>query len=86
MINQANMQIDSNSISSSNRSRWTMCGKIVARSQIVFLVQIILIYIVCITSLIQLTRDKDKELWIALLASCLGYLLPSPKLNKKADS
>ena len=36
-----------------------------------------------VTSVINLTiSEKDKELWISLLSSMLGIILPAPKLKK----
>ena len=62
----------------STRSVWK-CGKLVAKAQIVFIVQTIMIYIVCIFSLVMLTREENKDIYLMLLSSCLGYLLPHPK-------
>jgi hypothetical protein len=71
--------------SSHRKSRvWDVFGKPVPRSEIVFLCQMIVIYVVIGVSLVSLTRDKepaDKQLWIALLSSCLGYLLPNPRIE-----
>jgi hypothetical protein len=53
----------------------------------VFFCQIILIFIVVITSIINLSlyhhssSDSSSSLWIALLSSGLGYLLPNPSLK-----
>jgi len=74
--------IDNHSNHGSDQSTWNMCGSFIRKTQIIFFAQIILIYIVCITSIVQLTRGQDKELWVALLASSLGYILPAPKIHK----
>ena len=65
-----------------NNGRWHFCGKICPRSEIVFLVQVVLVYMVVIVSIVNITlgRANDK-LWIALLSSSIGYILPSPKLK-----
>lgn len=50
-----------------------------------FLAQIVVVYAIIITSLIQISlRSPDKELWLILLSSSVGYILPSPglKFNK----
>jgi hypothetical protein len=53
------------------------------KSEIVFFVQVFLIYIVVITSIVNLTLNKDEgKLWTALLSSSLGYILPNPSLKK----
>ena len=52
---------------------WNLFGRQVPRSKAVFFCQIILIYITVLTSLINLTlKNGPVNLWIALLASCLG--------------
>ena len=63
---------------------WDFFGKRVPRSEIVFVCQLLIIYIVIGVSLVSLTRGKDcadNQLWIALLSSCLGYLLPNPRID-----
>lgn len=68
----------------SNRtSLWPICGKLMPRPEIVFICQMLVIYVVIGVSLFNLTSgdDKDGKLWIALLSSCLGYMLPNPKLE-----
>ena len=71
-----------------NRSRassvkWDFCGRDIPRSEIVFFVQVIIVYIVVLVSIVNLSigRQGDK-LWIALLSSSIGYLLPNPSLKK----
>ena len=69
----------------SNRtSLWPVCGKLMPRPEIVFISQMLVIYVVIVVSLFNLTSgdDKDGKLWIALLSSCLGYMLPNPKLER----
>lgn len=56
------------------------------KSLAVFLCQIILIYIVVLTSIINLsildcTKPGVCNLWMVLLSSCLGILLPNPSLR-----
>lgn len=50
---------------------------------VIVVAQVLVIFVVISVSLLNLTRgDKKKELWVSLLSSCVGYLLPSP-LTKK---
>ena len=51
------------------------------KSDVVFFSQVILIYIVVICSLINISLGSSLQLWIILLTSCLGYLLPNPSLK-----
>ena len=47
-----------------------------------FFAQIIVVYMIIITSLVQISlRSPDKELWLILLSSSNGYILPSPGLK-----
>jgi len=63
-------------------SKWVFFGKKVPRTEIVFVAQVLIVYVVVIVSLINLTREHGTAtLWTTLLASCLGYLLPNPRLN-----
>ena len=64
------------------RSLWK-CGKEdIPTGQIVFFSQIILVYIVTIACIANLTLGNEpKELWVSLLASCIGYILPAPHLQ-----
>ena len=63
-------------------NRWVLMGTKFPKAEIVFFTQVILIYIVVITSLVNISLGSTKELWILLLTSCLGYLMPSPSLKK----
>ena len=61
---------------------WHMFGRKLPRSEIVFFCQTFLIYVVVVTSLVNLTlKNGPINLWIALLGSCLGYLLPHPSID-----
>lgn len=65
-------------------SYWKICGYGLDRSQVVYFSQIIIIYIMIITCIINLSiQNGDSNLWTALLSSCLGYILPSPKIKEK---
>ena len=63
---------------------WDMFGRKLPRSEIVFFCQTFLIYVVVVTSLVNLTlKNGPINLWIALLGSCLGYLLPHPSIDSR---
>ena len=66
------------------RNNWKVCGYAMDRSQVVYFSQIILIYLIIVTCIINLSlRNADSNLWTALLSSCIGYILPSPKFKDK---
>ena len=79
---------DSDTGSNSHHS-WTipLTGKKLPKSELMFFVQVLLIYIVVITSIVNLTiNGQDGKLWTALLSSSLGYLLPNPSLRKRPNN
>jgi Trk-type K+ transport system membrane component len=58
-------------------------GRRISKSQIVFVVQVIIIYMIIITCLFNLTfHNGENQLWTALLSSSIGYILPAPRLKK----
>lgn len=64
--------------------QWSLFGKHIPKHELVFFAQVILIYIVIISCIINLSmKNGDSNLWTALLGSCLGYILPSPSLKLK---
>jgi hypothetical protein len=70
--------------SQSNGDRWPLLGTRVPQAEIVYFCQMLIVYIIIITSIINLSlKNGSNELWISLLSSCIGYALPSPKLLKK---
>ena len=67
---------------SSHGGRWNVFGNEVPKEEIVFFTQVILIYVIAITSIVNLTMDaKNDTLWTSLLSASLGYMLPAPNLN-----
>ena len=64
------------------RRSWIFCGERLPRSEIVFFVQTILVFILVLVSIGCLAFAKTCEettVWIAILSSSVGYMLPSPK-------
>ena len=69
-------------VASNTSTRWMLMGSKIPKAEIVFFTQVILIYIVVIASLVNIALGSTAELWVLLLTSCLGYLMPSPSLKK----
>ena len=66
------------------RSPWTSpCGTKVPRTEVIFITQILLIFIVTIFCIVKLSSNKitceESTVYIALLASCATYLIPPPQ-------
>ena len=65
------------------RSEWTLFGSKFSRTALVFLCQVIILYISIITCFVNLTiHNGPNELWITVLSLSLGTILPSPKVRK----
>ena len=66
---------------------WNIGRMRVSRSLIVYFLQVLIIYIVVLTSIYNLTRgycnQTDQKLWVATLSSGIGYLLPNPTLTQR---
>ena len=64
---------------------WPVFGHKLPKSQIVYFTQVIILYTVIITSIVNLTilktDDASGKLWTALLSSSIGYILPNPSLK-----
>jgi hypothetical protein len=60
-----------------------------SKSMLLFITQMLIVLVVVLTSIVNLSiNNKDnREFWISLLCSTIGYILPNPKLktskNKK---
>lgn len=53
---------------------------------ILFSIQVVTIFVVVCVSLANLTLyDKNMELWIMMITSSLGYLMPNPKFKRVKD-
>ncbi len=73
--------------SSTNELTWTLFGRRLPKSEAVFFAQIILIYVVVFTCIINLSLNNgDSNLWTALLSGSLGSLLPNPSLKRHTVS
>ena len=76
--NAERLPIDQDSVS----SKWNCFGYKFPRREVVYFSQIIMIYIVILFCLLNLTLNVGaSNLWVALLGSCLGYLLPQPSID-----
>ena len=91
MHSQSNIESGTESINSGKVPQYTCCGNRVPKNQFTYVSQIIVIYAIIATSIVHLSIQSDnRELWLILLSSSLGYILPSPglkfnKQNKQID-
>ena len=84
MSTQSNIESGSDSIDNTsidNTENYNCCGNRVPKNQFTYISQIIVIYAIIATSIVHLSiQSQDRELWLILLSSSLGYILPSPGL------
>ena len=62
---------------------WKCFGQTCNRSLVVFLFQffvMLVILVCCIVRITLITTCEETTVWIAILSSTFGYILPSPKL------
>jgi len=58
----------------------------VPKSEIVFFCQVLAVYIIICTSVYNLTVGTEPQsLWITLLSSSVGYLMPSSVIKVEKD-
>lgn len=63
---------------------WSVLGQDLPRSEVVYFSQMLIIYIVVITSIFNLSIGQEKtSLWINLLTSACSYLLPPPTIKQR---
>jgi hypothetical protein len=63
---------------------WQIMGVKVPKNEIVFFCQVIAIYTVIITCIVNLSLSHPlTELWVGLLSSCIGFLLPNPSIKHR---
>ena len=64
------------------RGSWIFCDQTFPRSEIVFIAQTALVFLLVIVSISCLVFAKTCEettVWVAILSSSVGYMLPAPK-------
>jgi hypothetical protein len=66
---------------SHSSEKWVLGGRVLPRSEIVFFCQMVIIFIVIVTSIINLSLGAQSELWLILLSTSLGAILPNPNMK-----
>ena len=52
------------------------------KNQVTYWTQILVVYTIIVTAIVHLSiQSPDKELWLVLLSSSTGYILPNPGLK-----
>ena len=79
-LNLGNFVFDDNN---QERQSWKCFGQTCNRSLVVFLSQFFVILLIlpcCIVRITLAETCEETTVWIAILSSTVGYILPSPKL------
>lgn len=79
------VEADDPRMNSDTLSQYVLMGRAFPRSEVRFFAQVIILYIVIFTCLGNLSVGSGElnALWISLLSSCVGYLLPAPHIPSK---
>jgi len=78
-----NSHTDSPRLISSIRD-WRLFGKNVPKNEVIFICQVVILYVIILTCIINLSLGNgDSNLWTALLSSSLGIMLPAPSLSTR---
>ena len=65
------------------RRSWKFCNFTLPRSEVVFACQMIIVFFMVVFGCVNLCLSKtceDTTIWVAILSSTVGYILPNPKL------
>ena len=66
-----------------SNARWSVFGERIPKGEILFFVQVIVVFTVVVSCIINLSLlNGHTELWITLLSSSLGYVLPNPSVKR----
>lgn len=75
------------SVTSNNSQTWNIFNRKFPKEEIVFFTQVLLIYFVVITCIVNLAIDRGNNLvWSNLLSACVGYMIPSPNIKKDKNT
>ena len=70
-------------LESKNNDTWGLCCSSVYKSEVVFFVQILFLFIILIFSIIQIIlKSNNLEIYFSLISSIIGILIPQPKMAK----
>ena len=56
---------------------------------VVYVFQLVMVFIVIMAAILNLSLNKgkdNKDMWLTLLCSCIGYVLPAPAFKKKVTT
>lgn len=60
---------------------WDMFGRKMPKAEIVYFCQVLLIFTIVLACIINLSLGSSSEMWVILLSTCAGAILPSPTIK-----
>ena len=68
--------------STSSSSRWKFFGQNVPKSEVVYISQMFIIFVVIVSCIINLSlKNGNSEMWVSFFGYAFGAMLPPPKLQ-----
>ena len=68
-------------------SQWEIFGRIIPKNEVIFICQVVILYIVILTCIVNLSLGNgDSNLWTALFSLSMGIMLLAPTLSKRQRS
>jgi len=62
---------------------WTWFGKSIPKGEVVYFCQMIVLFIVIISCIVNLSvHNGNSEMWVSLFGYSLGAILPPPKIKR----
>jgi len=61
----------------SRSENWCLCDNVIPAQELIYITQIVLIYVVVVCCILNLTFGKEEQstLWASLLSGALGYII-----------
>lgn len=62
---------------------WNMFGKKFPRSEVVFLCQMCALMCVILACIINISLGHKSDVWLVMLSSCMGIIMPHPRIKAR---
>ena len=75
-----------NRLHSTQSVKWEILGSKIPRKEVVFFSQMIVIYTVILTCIVNLSLGSTgpSELWVILLSTSIGAVMPNPQMGENS--
>ena len=68
----------------SEAESWIIRNTKIPKTEVLFFSQMVVIYTVILAAIINMSIGNSSQVWLVLLSTCLGAILPSPKFKSKS--